>query len=96
MSKEAVEQMMKAVGNDLVLQQKIETADGFAQVVEIGAENGYEFTEAELQALLRERGIPSGDSGHGELSEEALEAFAGGGGGNFDGGFDYGKMIRMW
>lgn len=78
MSKQAVGEMMAAAANDVALQQKIETADGFAQVVEIGAENGYEFTEVELQALLRERGIPSGDSADGELSEEALEAVAGG------------------
>jgi predicted ribosomally synthesized peptide with nif11-like leader len=78
MSKEAVEQMMKSAGDDLVLQQQLETANGFAEVVQIGAEKGYQFTEADAQALLRERGIPTGDSADGELSEEALETVAGG------------------
>lgn len=79
MSKAAIEQMLQSAGNDLALQQQLETADGFAQVVKIGAAKGYQFTEAEAQELLREHGIPIGDSGHGELSEESLEAVAGGG-----------------
>ncbi len=78
MSKEAIEQMFQSAGNDPDLQHQLEAAGGFAQVVEIGAEKGYQFTEAEAQALLRERGIMLGDSEEGELSDEALEAVAGG------------------
>ncbi len=78
MSKEAIEGMIQAAGNDPDLQHQLDTAGGFAQVVEIGAQKGYQFTEAEVQAMVRERGIPIEESEDGELSEEALEAVAGG------------------
>jgi predicted ribosomally synthesized peptide with nif11-like leader len=78
MSKEAVDRMMQAASEDSALQQKLEAAEGFAQVVQIGAEKGYQFTEEELQSVLTERGMPSAESTEGELSEEALEAVAGG------------------
>ena len=78
MSKEAVEQFMQAASQDAALQQKLEDAQGFVEVVQIGAQKGYQFTEDEVQAFLRERGIPIEESAEGELSEEALDAVAGG------------------
>jgi predicted ribosomally synthesized peptide with nif11-like leader len=76
MSKESIEQLFQAANEDLTLQQKLENANGYAEAVQIGAENGYEFTEQEAEAFLVERGIVGGPEG--ELSEEALEAVAGG------------------
>ncbi len=76
MSKEAIEQMFQSAGDDPDLQHQLETAGGFAQVVEIGAEKGYQFTEQDAQAFLNDRGL--GTSVEGELSDEALEAVAGG------------------
>lgn len=76
MSKEAVEQMFQAANTDTALQQKLESVNGYAEAVAIGAENGFEFTEEEAQAVLSERGLIEGPEG--ELSDEALEAVAGG------------------
>lgn len=76
MSKEAVEQMFQAAREDAALQQKLESASGYAEAVKIGADNGFSFTEEEAQAFLAERGLIEG--AEGELSEEALEAVAGG------------------
>jgi predicted ribosomally synthesized peptide with nif11-like leader len=76
MSKEAAEQMLRTAMSDKELQQRLEAANGFADVVQIGASIGYQFTTEELQTVMAERGIPIGDEG--ELSEEALEAVAGG------------------
>lgn len=78
MSKEAVEQMIQAAEEDVALQKKLEAAEGFTEVVQIGAEKGYQFTENELQAFMTERGITLKESQEGELSEEALDAVAGG------------------
>ena len=78
MSKEAIAQMMQAAGQDESLQHQLEQAGGLAEVVKIGAEKGYQFTESEVQAFLTEHGITFEDSEEGELSEEALEAVAGG------------------
>ena len=78
MSKEAVDRMIQAAGADVALQQELATAPGFAEVVQIGTQKGYEFTEEDARVFLHERGIPIGDSADGELSEEALEAVAGG------------------
>jgi predicted ribosomally synthesized peptide with nif11-like leader len=79
MSKEAIDRMMQSAGSDAALQQKLEAAGGFAEVVQIGADKGYQFTEEDARVFLHERGIPIGGSADGELSEEALEAVAGGG-----------------
>ena len=76
MSKEAIEQLFQAANEDAALQQKLESADGYAEAVKIGADNGFNFTEDEAQAFLAERGVLEGPEG--ELSEEALEAVAGG------------------
>ncbi|WP_066384604.1 MULTISPECIES: Nif11-like leader peptide family natural product precursor [unclassified Anabaena] len=76
MSKEALVKMFEAAKEDAALQQQLEKADGYAEAVKIGAENGFNFTEEEAQAFLAERGLIEGPEG--ELSEEALEAVAGG------------------
>jgi predicted ribosomally synthesized peptide with nif11-like leader len=78
MSKEAVEQMMQAASQDESLQQRLTEAVGFEEVVQIGAEKGYQFTPEELQMTIAERGISVTDADSDELSEEALEAVAGG------------------
>lgn len=57
---------------------ELEEAEGLAEVVEIGAERGYQFTEQDVQNFLSEKGIALPDSDEGELSEEALEAVSGG------------------
>ena len=78
MSKEAVNRMIQAAGEDVALQKKLEDAQGLAEIVQIGAEKRYQFTEDELQAFLSERGLTFEDSAEGELSEEALETVSGG------------------
>jgi predicted ribosomally synthesized peptide with nif11-like leader len=78
MSKQAVEQLLEAASKNTALQQKLEAAGGFADATKIGADNGYSFTEDEAKEVLHERGIALGDGAEGELSEQALEAVAGG------------------
>ncbi|NMG07824.1 Nif11-like leader peptide family natural product precursor [Brasilonema sp. UFV-L1] len=78
MSIEAVDSLIQAAGKDVALQQKLEAAQGFAEVVQIGTEKGYQFTEEEVQAFLRESGITLEGIQQEELSEEALDAVAGG------------------
>lgn len=77
MSKEAIQQLFQYANEDVALQQRLEKASGYAEAVHIGAENGYNFTEEEAQAFLAEHGVIS-EGREGELSEEALEAVAGG------------------
>lgn len=78
MSKEAFEAMMQAAGQDSSLQTSLEAADGYEEVVKIGATKGYEFTAQEAENALQERGLLLGNSSTDELSDEALEAVAGG------------------
>jgi predicted ribosomally synthesized peptide with nif11-like leader len=78
MSKEAVEQLLEAASKNTALQQKLEAAPGFPEAVKIGADNGYSFTEEDAKIVLQERGILTEDGAEGELSEQALEAVAGG------------------
>lgn len=78
MSIEAVNSLIQAAGEDTALQQKLEAAQGFADVVKIGAEKGYQFTEQEVQAFLIQSGITLEGMQGGELSEDLLDAVAGG------------------
>ncbi len=78
MSKQAVEQLLETAAKNTALQQQLEAAGGFAKVVQIGAEQGYQFTEEDARIFLSERGISIDGNADGELSEEALEAVAGG------------------
>ena len=76
MSKEAFEQMFLAASEDPNLLQKLENASEYTEAVSIGAENGFNFTEEEAQAFLNEQGLMEVEQG--ELSDEDLEAVAGG------------------
>jgi hypothetical protein len=78
MSKQAVEQLLDAAAQNTALQQTLEAAGGFTEAVKIGADNGYHFTEDDAKIVLKERGILTEDGAEGELSEQALEAVAGG------------------
>jgi predicted ribosomally synthesized peptide with nif11-like leader len=78
MAKEAVEQLLEAASKNTALQQKLEAAAGFPEAVKIGADNGYSFTEEDVKIVLSERGLLPQEGAEGELSEEALEAVAGG------------------
>jgi predicted ribosomally synthesized peptide with nif11-like leader len=85
MSKQAVEQLLEMAAKNTALQQQLDAAGGFAEVVQIGTERGYQFSEEDARVFLRERGISIDGSADGELSEEALEAIAGGQNGLFGG-----------
>lgn len=73
MSKETVREFFKVAENDEALQEMIKAADSSMNVVQIAAEKGYEFTELELQAVMQKTVAEDGD-----LSEEELDAVAGG------------------
>ncbi len=75
MSKEALERMFLAASEDPNLRQKLENASEYTEAVSIGAENGFNFSEEEAQAFISEQGI---EVEEGELSNEELEAVAGG------------------
>jgi predicted ribosomally synthesized peptide with nif11-like leader len=75
MSKETAIAFVKASENDSLLLEKIKAADSPESVVKIAAEYGYELTETEVQAIQTGSHIDWED---GELSEEQLEAVAGG------------------
>jgi hypothetical protein len=67
MSKQAVEQMIAVAANDVALRQKLEAAEGVASAI-----------KAEAKAVLIEHGVFPETRAEGELSEQALEAVAGG------------------
>ena len=76
MSKEAVKNLIKESQSDAQLLTQLETAEGSEAVIQIAQERGYQFTEEELILVMQEQQeLASGES---ELSEEALEAVAGG------------------
>jgi predicted ribosomally synthesized peptide with nif11-like leader len=54
MSKEAVEKFYKILKNNEALQEQVNTTNSSASVVQIAANNGYEFTERELETLMQE------------------------------------------
>lgn len=81
MSKESVAQMIEFAGKDADLQKQLEAAQGFSEVVQIGSARGYQFNEADVQSFMSENGINLMDileTQSGELSDEMLEAVAGG------------------
>lgn len=78
MSQQSIEQMMAAASQNSNLQQELERAEGFAEVVKIGAAQGYEFSEEELQLFFRKQQSNSENNDQDELTDEALEAVAGG------------------
>lgn len=73
MSKETVREFFQVAENDEALQEMIKAANSSMNVVQIAAEKGYEFTELELQAVMQKAVAEDGD-----LSEEELDAVAGG------------------
>lgn len=94
MSTENAKQMIQVVQQDEALRNQIESGASSAEAalnltVALGKEQGLDFTADEFKRELEARGMSVGSSGQleslsgtvgaeGELSEEALEAVAGG------------------
>ena len=80
MSIQAVNQFLEKVAQDSKIQEELAQAmqaeDDRQAVVELGAKHGFEFTGEELMTEIEKRQQAAIDSG--ELSEEELEAVAGG------------------
>ena len=80
MSIQAVNQFLEKVAQDNKIQEELAQAmqaeNDRQAVVELGAKNGFEFTGEELMTEIEKRQQAAADSG--ELSEEELEAVAGG------------------
>lgn len=74
MSKEAVKDFYEILKNDNILQEQVKAANSSTDVIQIATEKGYEFNELELETVMQET-----VAADGELSEETLEAVAGGG-----------------
>ena len=77
MSKANLEQLRQEVEQDSALQERLNQAQNneslIALVTEIGQEKGYSFTRQEVKEYINEMNISQE-----ELSEEQLEAIAGG------------------
>jgi predicted ribosomally synthesized peptide with nif11-like leader len=71
MSTERVSRFLSAVSSDSALQQKLAAVTDSVNFVKIVQECGYSFTLEDLQAHLAQHN-------NGELSEDELEAVAGG------------------
>lgn len=69
-------EFFKAVETDEALQEKLKAADSPASVIKIAAENGYDFSELELQAAMKNHLVTP--QALEELPEEELLAVAGG------------------
>lgn len=94
MSAENAKKMIEAIQQDEALRNQITTGlssseSAFNLTVELGKQEGLDFTAEEFQRELEARGISVGADGQleslsetvgtdGELSEDALEAVAGG------------------
>jgi predicted ribosomally synthesized peptide with nif11-like leader len=80
MSIESVNQFLQKVAQDTQLQEEIakamESENDRQAVVELGAKYGYQFTSDELGQEIQKNQQAAVDSG--ELSEDELEAVAGG------------------
>ena len=76
MSKEAVKNLIKESQSDTQLLARLEAAEGSEAVIKIAQARGYEFTEDELILVMQEQQELTSEES--ELSEEALEAVAGG------------------
>jgi predicted ribosomally synthesized peptide with nif11-like leader len=74
MAKETVARLLEAAKNDEALRHRLEDAQSASEVVEIGAELGFEFSAEELQDALDELRQAS----EAELPEEELQKVAGG------------------
>ena len=72
MSIESVKTFYESLKSDEALQERVKAADDSATVIQIASEKGYEFTEQELERAMQEAIV------EGDLSQEELEAVAGG------------------
>ncbi|MDZ8106201.1 MAG: Nif11-like leader peptide family natural product precursor [Nostoc sp. DedQUE12a] len=75
MSKQAVIKLIEAAESNPTLLKQLHSAQGPETVLAIATERGFEFTEAELLAVMQEKQLSFASS---ELSEEQLEAVVGG------------------
>lgn len=90
MSKENVKLFLEKLQGDEQLQAKLgdlvaenlESIEG--RIIQLAAEQGFEFNVADMQQLANE-GIPAAQE-NGELDESQLEAVSGGYGGGYAGG----------
>jgi len=71
MSSESLSQFLSAVSSEGALQQKLATVTDSLHFVKMAQESGYNFTLEDLQAHIAQHN-------DGELSEDELEAVAGG------------------
>ena len=77
MSQASVLNFFKAVQKNKAVQKQLEVADSLSTAVKIGTEQGYNFTQDELIDFIEE--IQQVEAKEIEMSEEELEAVAGGG-----------------
>lgn len=78
MAIENIMKLMEIAQDKPELASKLETADSPEAVVGLGASEGLEFTTEEAEAFRQQLIQLQDASENGELSEEALEAVAGG------------------
>jgi predicted ribosomally synthesized peptide with nif11-like leader len=90
MSKEAVIKLIEAAESNPTLLKQLHNAQGPETVLAIGAERGFQFSEAELIAVMQEKQLSFASQ---ELSEEQLEAVVGGKGKKTTNN-DYSKNIQ--
>lgn len=74
MSQESVKVFYQVLEKDQELQKRVKIAENSADIVRIASEKGYVFTEQQLEIAMQETVTNE------ELSEEQLEAVAGGDG----------------
>ena len=101
---EAALNFIKEVGNNQIWREDLESINTPADIVRYAAQKGYEFSEESIVAVMEHQQELT--SQEGELSEDALEAIAGGctqttrsrdrssfrgGGGSFGGGGSTGR-----
>lgn len=79
MSIESVKGFYESLTNDQALQERVKSADDSVAIVQIASEKGYDFTDQELERAMQEAIV------EGELSEQELEAVAGGTGKKYKG-----------
>jgi predicted ribosomally synthesized peptide with nif11-like leader len=78
MSKQQVVEFFQTASKDEYLAEKLKVCTSPSSILAIAAEYGYEFTEEELLQFERQQLEASWKEGN-ELSDEQLEAVAGGG-----------------
>ncbi|MEH1770624.1 Nif11-like leader peptide family natural product precursor [Nostoc sp.] len=75
MSKEAVIELIEAAESNPTLLKELHSAQGPETVLTIAAERGFEFSESELLSVMQEKQLSFASE---DLSDEQLEAIAGG------------------